>query len=78
MFLLVVVTALFCGTNAEFLSTANEQYKQVIEAVKDGVHKPFATESMTSFPGSASQDTPQFEDLYESDGFTDPSPNIHA
>ena len=57
---------------------ANEQYKQVIEAVKDGVHKPFATESMTSFPGSASQDTPQFEDLYESDGFTDPSPNIHA
>ena len=57
---------------------ANEQYKQVIEAVKDGVHKPFATESMTSFPGKASQDTPQFEDLYESDGFTDPSPNIHA
>jgi hypothetical protein len=50
----------------------------VIEAVKDGVHKPFATESMTSFPGKASQDTPQFEDLYESDGFTDPSPNIHA
>ena len=56
----------------------NGQYKQVIEAVKDGVHKPFATESMTSFPGKASQDTPQFEDLYESDGFTDPSPNIHA
>ena len=57
---------------------ASEEYIQVIEAVKDGVHKPFAMESMTSFPGKASQDTPQFEDLYESDGFTDPSPNIHA
>ena len=57
---------------------ANEKYLQVLECVKDGVHKPFKMDGITSFPGTASFDTPQFEDLYETDGFTDPSPNIHA
>ena len=28
MFLLVAVTALFCGTNAEFFNTAKKQYEQ--------------------------------------------------
>jgi len=56
----------------------NEKYIQVLECVKDGVHKPFKMDGVTSFPGKASFDTPQFEDLYETDGFTDPNPNIHA
>jgi len=56
----------------------NGEYKQVLECVKDGVHKPFSMTGVESFPGKASFDTPQFEDLYETDGFTDPSPNIHA
>ena len=56
----------------------NEEYIQVLECVKDGVHKPFKMDGVTSFPGKASFDTPQFEDLYETDGFTDPNPNIHA
>jgi hypothetical protein len=50
MFLLVVVTALFCGTNAEFISTANKEIKQGYEWNYVGKTKPSGVPAITIKP----------------------------
>ena len=50
MFLLVVITALFCGTNAEFISTANKEIKQGYEWNYVGKTKPSGVPAITIKP----------------------------
>jgi hypothetical protein len=46
----VVVTALFCGTNAEFISTANKEIKQGYEWNYVGKTKPSGVPAITIKP----------------------------
>jgi hypothetical protein len=55
MFLLAVVTALFCGTNAEFLSTANKQYKQGYDWNYVGKTTPSGVPAITIKPQSGDE-----------------------
>ena len=44
-----------------------EEYKMVLECVKDSVFTPFASQGLKFFPGQASQSGPQFVDIYGTD-----------
>ena len=44
-----------------------EEYKMVLECVKDSVFTPFASQGLKFFPGQASQEGPQFVDIYGTD-----------
>ena len=44
-----------------------EDYKMVLECVKDSVFTPFATQGLKFFPAQASQDGPQFVDIYKAE-----------
>ena len=39
----------------------------VLECVKDCVFTPFASQGLKFFPGQASQEGPQFVDIYKAD-----------
>ena len=39
----------------------------VLECVKDCVYTPFASQGLKFFPGQASQEGPQFVDIYEAE-----------
>ena len=55
MFLLVVVTALFCGTNAEFIQTANKEIKQGYEWNYVGKTNPSGVPAITIKPQSGDE-----------------------
>ena len=44
-----------------------QDYKMVLECVKDCVYTPFASQGLKFFPGQASQEGPQFMDIYKAD-----------
>jgi hypothetical protein len=55
MFLSVLVIAMFCGANAEFIQTANEQYKQGYEWSYVGKTKPSGVPAITIKPQSGDE-----------------------
>ena len=55
MFLLVAITALFCGTNAEFFNTAKKQYKQGYDWNYVGKQTPSGSPAITIKPQSGDE-----------------------
>ena len=55
MFLLVAVTALFCGTNAEFFNTAKKQYEQGYDWNYVGKQTPSGSPAITIKPHSGDE-----------------------
>ena len=51
----MVVTALFCGTNAEFFTTAEKQYKQGYEWNYVGKQAPSGSPAITIKPQSGDE-----------------------
>ena len=55
MFLLVAITALFCGTNAEFFNTAKKQYEQGYDWNYVGKQTPSGSPAITIKPQSGDE-----------------------
>tara|TARA_A100001011_G_scaffold397338_1_gene498000 strand:+ start:2008 stop:2199 length:192 start_codon:yes stop_codon:yes gene_type:complete len=55
MFLLAAVTALFCGTNAEFFTTAQKQYEQGYDWNYVGKQSPSGVPAITIKPQSGGE-----------------------
>ena len=55
MFLLVAIKALFCGTNAEFFTTAEKQYKQGYDWNYVGKQTPSGSPAITIKPQSGDE-----------------------
>ena len=58
MFLSVLVVAIFCGTNAEFIQTANKEMKQGYEWSYVGKTKPSGVPAAFAFPDAENGNLP--------------------